>query len=249
VQGEFEAALAASTAAAAEIAAASNPPPMPLKRLPRTWQLPAPPAAATWTGSEDVIEVSEEPPRVEFEWASEVIRHVGTVVHRALQQIGREGLERWDAERVAGLGGALARALAELGVPPARIEPAAGRVAAALTRSLTDERGRWILDSRHRDAQCEYALSGVVQGELVSVVLDRTFVDEHGVRWIIDYKTGAHEGADLDAFLDRERNRYAPQIERYATLMARLDNRPIRLGLYFPLLGGWREWQPEGRGA
>ncbi|OGI46437.1 MAG: hypothetical protein A2151_05020, partial [Candidatus Muproteobacteria bacterium RBG_16_65_34] len=56
VQGEFEAALAASTAAAAEIAAASNPPPMPLKRLPRTWQLPAPPAAATWTGSEDVIE-------------------------------------------------------------------------------------------------------------------------------------------------------------------------------------------------
>jgi hypothetical protein len=59
----------------------------------------------------------------------------------------------------------------------------------------------------------------------------------------VDYKTGTHEGADLEAFLDRERERYRPQLERYAQLMRGLDARPIRLGLYFPLLGGWREWE------
>jgi hypothetical protein len=77
----------------------------------------------------------------------------------------------------------------------------------------------------------------------VSVAIDRTFVDERGTRWIVDYKTGTHEGGDLEAFLDRERERYRPQLARYATLMRGLDSRPIRLGLYFPLLNGWREWE------
>ena len=34
-------------------------------------------------------------------------------------------------------------------------------------------------------------------------------------------------------------------LERYARLFARIETRPLRLGLYFPLLNGWREW-PAG---
>jgi ATP-dependent exoDNAse (exonuclease V) beta subunit len=75
-------------------------------------------------------------------------------------------------------------------------------------------------------------------------VIDRSFVDEEGKRWIVDYKTSSHEGAGLDEFLDRELDRYRPQLERYAELVARLGPEPIWLGLYFPLLGGWREWRP-----
>jgi hypothetical protein len=77
---------------------------------------------------------------------------------------------------------------------------------------------------------------------VVSIVVDRTFVDDAGVRWIVDYKTSAHEGAGLDAFLDNERERYRPQLERYARLLSALGPQPIRLGLYFPLLSAWREW-------
>jgi len=71
---------------------------------------------------------------------------------------------------------------------------------------------------------------------------DRTFVDENGVRWIVDYKTDTHEGGDLEVFLDSEQERYRKQLEQYAVLMKMLDKREIRLGLYFPLLNGWREW-------
>ena len=39
-----------------------------------------------------------------------------------------------------------------------------------------------------------------------------------------------------------EQERYRAQLERYATFMRMLDNRPVKLGLYFPLLKGWREW-------
>lgn len=71
--------------------------------------------------------------------------------------------------------------------------------------------------------------------------------DIQGIRWIIDYKTGSHEGSDVNAFLDNEQNRYRGQLEKYAALMQQWDNQSgkrhaIRLGLYFPLIGGWREW-------
>jgi ATP-dependent exoDNAse (exonuclease V) beta subunit len=80
-------------------------------------------------------------------------------------------------------------------------------------------------------------------------VIDRSFVDDQGRRWIVDYKTSSHEGAGLDEFLDRELERYRPQLERYAELAARLGPEPVWLGLYFPLLGGWREWRPGAAGS
>ena len=76
-------------------------------------------------------------------------------------------------------------------------------------------------------------------------VIDRTFVDTDGVRWIVDYKTASHEGAGESAFLDNELERYRARLERYARYFRATESRPIRLGLYFPLMGGWREWQPE----
>ena len=85
------------------------------------------------------------------------------------------------------------------------------------------------------------ALSGVEGDGIAHVVLDRTFVAD-GTRWIVDFKTGSHEGADVEAFLDREVERYRDQLDRYARLVAALDPRPVRLGLYHPLLRGWREW-------
>ena len=56
------------------------------------------------------------------------------------------------------------------------------------------------------------------------------------------FKTSVHEGGGLDEFLDNELRRYRTQLERYAVLLSAMDERPVRLGLYFPLLGGWREW-------
>jgi ATP-dependent exoDNAse (exonuclease V) beta subunit len=69
-----------------------------------------------------------------------------------------------------------------------------------------------------------------------SYVMDRVFRDADGTLWIVDYKTSRHEGADVEAFLDRERERYAPQLKSYAEAIA-----DSRQGLYFPILRGWRQ--------
>ena len=67
-------------------------------------------------------------------------------------------------------------------------------------------------------------------------VMDRVFRDLDGTLWIVDYKTSRHEGAELETFLDRERERYASQLESYVAAV-----KEARAGLYFPLLRGWRE--------
>ena len=51
-------------------------------------------------------------------------------------------------------------------------------------------------------------------------------------------------GGGVEQFLDREVERYRPQLQRYARLASRLGQEPVRLGLYFPLMGAWREWAP-----
>ncbi|MGH8633159.1 MAG: PD-(D/E)XK nuclease family protein, partial [Burkholderiales bacterium] len=194
-----------------------------------------------WRAAESMPRAESPHEQVEFSWASETAKHVGTVVHRFLQLAADEGLARWDARRVAALREVFARDLQRLGVPDAERKGAVARVHDALAACLEAERGRWLLAARE-ETRSELRLTGIADGKLMSVAIDRTFVDEHGTRWIVDYKTGSHEGADVEAFLDREQERYRRQLEQCAALMRGLDPRPIRLGLYFPLLGGWREW-------
>ena len=137
----------------------------------------------------------------------------------------------------------LRKELTRLGVPLVDIDLSVARTLKAVDKTLADERGRWLLNSAHQDSHCEYALVWYDEDKgWATSVIDRTFVDNNGVRWIIDYKTSTHTGGGLDAFLDREQERYRGQLNRYAGIMRSIENRPIRLGLYFPLLGGWREW-------
>ena len=118
---------------------------------------------------------------------------------------------------------------------------AASMILRALTQTVADERGRWILDPAHRDAQSELALTGLSQGRLRTFVIDRTFIDAAGTRWVIDYKTSRHEGGGVAAFLDSEIERYRAQLAGYAELLSGLGPEPVRAGLYFPLLGAFRE--------
>ena len=88
----------------------------------------------------------------------------------------------------------------------------------------------------------ELALSGVVDDQIIGGVIDRTFIDASGTRWIVDFKTSTHEGGGLEQFLDEEVARYRPQMTRYRQLMRLYrPDEPIRAALYFPLLRQWRE--------
>src|SRR4030095_7994610 len=175
-----------------------------IRRCRSGWRPPAPPSSLDWHPRPTVEYAGRSPhDEIEFSWASETTKHVGSVVHRFLQLIAAEGLEKWGAGRIVEMRDVYIRDLRRLGVPEQEMANGATRVADALCAAISGERGRWVL-GRHADAQSELRLTGAVGGEIVNVAIDRTFVDDSGVRWIVDFKTGAHEGAERDEFLDSE---------------------------------------------
>jgi ATP-dependent exoDNAse (exonuclease V) beta subunit len=208
-----------------------------LHRLPASWQLPPPPAALPMPAGE----ATPAGDAIEYSWAGATAREVGSVAHLWLQKIAEDALQGWSAARIAALRPVFRAELAARGVGETELPAATERVATALANALSDERGRWLLGPQ-QDARNEYRITAMLNGERRNLVIDRTFTDADGKRWIIDYKTGGHEGADVQAFLDSEQKRYRPQLERYALVQGRGDT---QLGLYFPVLGGWRAWQKD----
>ncbi len=198
-----------------------------LLRLPVDFALPQAPAALPWRQADPVSEN-----QVEFSWAGETARHMGTVVHSWLRRMAEDRLAEWDSARIERLSPAVRAQLRARGVGSAEIEAVTLRVLEALRNALADEKGRWILGP-HAESKCEYRIRTPAR----SYVIDRMIRDAQGNRWAIDYKTSAHEGADIQGFLDREQMRYAPQLDAYAAALGGAGR-----ALYFPLLVGWREW-------
>jgi ATP-dependent helicase/nuclease subunit A len=209
-----------------------------IRRLPASWRIPPAPGPVQWKRSG--VERAQRP-EVAFEWVGGRSRYAGAALHGFLQRIAREGLDAWPEAALRSRSASYRAVLMNLGLPPGDLAWGVERVESGLLRTLRDPRGRWILDS-HTDAASELPVAGLLDGKLTEAVIDRTFIDENGVRWIIDFKTSVHEGAGLENFLEQEKDRYREQLERYARLMVQRDDRPIRLGLYFPLIGAWLEW-------
>jgi ATP-dependent helicase/nuclease subunit A len=237
VHADFEAA-AATAPPAPESEAEVERVPRAIERLTVAWKRPAPTATAPLPSDRGVTEREAE--RVSFRWVGDTLRHIGTVTHDMLRRVAEDGAAGWDAARIAGSRVSVRSALLELGVPSRDLPAAVDTVAQAVERTLSDDRGKWLL-AGGADSACEVPITGLDAGDVIHARVDRTFVDADGVRWVIDYKTSNHQGAGLSAFLDRECDRYAPQLTRYRRLFAALDHRPVRTALYFPLLGGWRE--------
>nr|WP_277346253.1 UvrD-helicase domain-containing protein [Solimonas marina] len=213
--------------------------PPPLRRLTDGWR--APPPAEGLRGREGSAVGST--PR--FDWAGEVARATGTVFHRWVEQLARDGLPAWDMDRLDGLARRLPLELAAAGVPRARCDAAATQVQAAMRSLLDDARGRWLFDPGHREARSEWALTAVLDGMPRQFKIDRSFVDADGTRWIVDFKTSRHEGGDLARFLAEERRRYEPQLATYAGILRRYGPEPVRAALYLPLIDDpAQRWQP-----
>ena len=231
---DFLASLPPGTSTQAPGRPAAQPP---LRRLRAQWRPPEPPPGPQLARL-PLGRQSLEPPQ--FSWVQETARHIGTVVHTALQSFAQAPALP-QAQSIGERRGVYREQLRRYGVPAQELPAATARVLEALTRTVADARGRWILSGAHREACSELALTGLADGRLVNIVIDRCFIDEQGTRWVIDFKTSFHEGGALEEFIDSEVQRYRGQLAAYAALACGLGPQPVRAGLYFPLLGVFRQ--------
>ncbi|NNL62302.1 MAG: UvrD-helicase domain-containing protein [Woeseiaceae bacterium] len=198
------------------------------------WTLPEVAALPATAGSEQAADGDDE---VEFYWVGTEARIAGTLAHRWFQLMtdGRVAIDSAGDLRPVTL-----RWLRETGIGDAVATDVVTRVEQAVAGTVADERGRWLLEG---DGYAELALTGVYDGEVESIVIDRLRVDANGTHWIVDYKTSTHEGGDLAGFLDAEVRRYTAQLQKYRAIYEAYSGHSPRCALYFPLLQEFVEVQ------
>jgi ATP-dependent exoDNAse (exonuclease V) beta subunit len=178
------------------------------------------------------------------------VRAFGNVVHRYLQLLATRLETTTSDELLPELTDWLPRLTASLrgeGLPPTLAASESKRVLTALTNTLTDPVGLWLL-SPHTAAANEYSLTTNTQ----TLRVDRTFLagDAPLTRaqshiWIVDFKTTNPGGRnDFDTV---ERAKYSAQLEAYAALRRSQPDGalPIQLALYYPLVQRLIHWPSE----
>ncbi len=195
-----------------------NETPTQISRLSSNWQLPI------------TVNIPPSTNSPSFELVDNQAAIIGTVIHQCLRQISEGNLDQANYRKLLQQEGYLS------------LEQGLKLINEALEKTLKDERGKWIL-TKHQDAANEVALTTQINGKFIHYIIDRTFIDEHGTRWIIDYKTSKPEANEnLETFLNQEAAKYSQQLLEYAAAMHAINPKEIiKLGLYFPLCRGWIE--------
>ncbi|MBN2646198.1 MAG: PD-(D/E)XK nuclease family protein [Thiotrichales bacterium] len=175
-----------------------------------------------------------------------IAQAVGHLVHKVLELWARQGIEQIPLDSIEERADFYQRWLGQQGLDTRQVQLAWPRAQRCLQQAWHQPKIRWALSAQQVDARNEYVLqSQNAQGEVALHIVDRTFVDAQGVRWIIDYKTSTPPDA-TDAqtradFLAEQCTRYRPQLQRYAELFQAQETRPQKQVLYFAQLDEWIE--------
>ena len=178
--------------------------------LPSVGQVASPPARAPVTRLDDHRDVV-----------------LGDLVHREMKLIADHG--RPDAYDVSPRLPVWERWLRPTGLSDADRGWVATQLRSQILAVVADTTGRWLLTHHERDGR-EAPFTSVVDGELLHIVVDRTFVED-GTRWIVDYKSTVLQRDDDEITAQCQRHR--PQLSRYAEVLGDLDGLPIRTALFF----------------
>ncbi|MCW8385244.1 UvrD-helicase domain-containing protein [Fluoribacter dumoffii] len=160
-----------------------------------------------------------------------VPRLIGIVTHKLLQWICDN-----HPQTVTEIPWGLARyELRKLGFNETMQHEALSGIQEQITRMFEDPTGIWII-KKHSAEQNEYELLVEHQSKPITRIIDRTF-EEHGKRWIIDFKTGREDESSLI--------QHRQQLNEYGSYLARHTSLPIYCGIYYLPSNHWVNWHYE----
>jgi len=169
---------------------------------------------------------------------------IGMTTHRILQYIANLGIKWWNNASTVEQYIYIKHHLLQSGTLPENLVTNITVTQSIIANVISDQRGQWIL-AKHRDAKSELSLTAIIEGKVETLVIDRTFIDKEGTRWIIDYKTSTLGHDDLEDFLAKEFEKYKQKMQKYSQALLLTEDRPIRLGLYFPAIPAWKAWEAK----
>ncbi|MBM3350851.1 MAG: DNA helicase [Betaproteobacteria bacterium] len=159
---------------------------------------------------------------------------IGTLAHRYMEIIAKQGLASWTSARITTLKSAMAHWLVQQGHGADLAETAAQKTIDLLAQSLNSADGQWVLRARAQ-ADAELTFTSWVDGVAKTYVIDRTFVENH-IRWVIDYKTTDLPENMSDAALQLAAEGHRKQLAAYAALFTH-EALEVKCAVFFMSLG------------
>tara|TARA_B110000858_G_scaffold194792_2_gene249879 strand:+ start:4062 stop:7496 length:3435 start_codon:yes stop_codon:yes gene_type:complete len=161
---------------------------------------------------------------------------IGNLVHEALQNY-LSNKQLLDAENLAGLKSYWRRRLNAFSFADNEIDNALAKIGQSLQGTLQDSKLSWVFDHQHTQSAAELPLQSYANEYIRTQVIDRSFIDKNGVRWIIDYKSSQPSSKQsLENFLDEQVALYSEQLSRYRKLFENEENKGIKTALLFTSL-------------
>jgi len=172
-------------------------------------------------------------------FADNINIHIGTVIHRILQQISIDGIDKWPKKRIQNALPHWQKMLIQLGISSNDLKYAEKQIAHVLKNIFIDARAQWIL-KKHQEHSSEFAISTTKNNQAKHYIIDRIFVDQNK-RWVIDYKTTTFTGENIEEFIAQEKEKHQQQLINYQQLLMQLYPEKISCGLYYPAIPLWIE--------
>lgn len=163
----------------------------------------------------------------------------GILIHRCLENYVQAQDQAEYLKNLPALHGYLQLKLRHLSISETEMENAVNSIENAVKQTVKDPELEWIFNQNLSDSSCELAVSRAGDGFIDNRIIDRSFIDDSGVRWIIDYKTGIPgKGVSNRQFIEEQKAKYESQLSTYQNIFEGLESRPVKKAL---LLTGIRE--------
>jgi len=181
-------------------------------------------------------------------------RALGTAVHSYFEELARlrQNLDADEAQAaLVPFKPHVTAAIRQTGFDRMQADALAAEALAIALESARTADGAWIL-SPHQDAASEQRWTGLLEGVLRTVQVDRLFragsepfVAGDQIWWIVDYKTAHADGLNPRETLSTLRSSFAAQLETYAKVLRQLKgtNAEIRAALYYPRMRTLDWWK------
>jgi ATP-dependent exoDNAse (exonuclease V) beta subunit len=208
----------------------------PLKTRPSLLRLPT--EAFTQSESAEIteepsIDPVDAPAQIELAAENQLHIEVGNLVHEALQNYLSNN-QLLDPVNLAGLKHYWRRRLSAFSFASGEIDNAMTKVEQSLHSTLHDSELHWVFDHEQEQSAAELPLQSYASGFVHTHIIDRTFIDKKGVRWIIDYKSSQPSSKQsLESFLAEQVALYSGQLSRYKSLFEDEDNKGVKTALLF----------------